>query len=271
MKKQRVLCILSAVILLLAGYFGRGAIDSYSLKKPAKPEINAIKPTEPVEGTVSAAANFKAENPSESQIYNRPVNIYDGNVNDTVLLIKNFKTYQQTSEYSCGPACMVMLLDYYGIKDVGEDTLSKEMDARYYDKPRADGSYGTTTSALAKALTDRGFRVQTSKDTENADGYSFTDIDMFTEFIKKQLGNGNPILTENVEWGGHWMILIGYDDMGTKSQCDDTLIFADPYDVSDQYQDGYITKNCYRFYSEWFDYNILPADEKIQQYVVVIK
>lgn len=73
-----------------------------------------------------------------------------------------------------------------------------------------------------------------------------------------------------MEWGGHWMVLIGYDDLGTASQCDDMLLFADPYDVSDQYQDGYITKNCYRFFSEWFDYNVLPADEKIQQYVTVV-
>ena len=65
--------------------------------------------------------------------------------------------------------------------------------------------------------------------------------------------------------------MIGFDDMGTETPIDDTLIFADPYDVSDQYQDGYIEKNCYRYFSEWFDNNILPAGEKIQQYVTVIR
>ena len=38
-----------------------------------------------------------------------------------------------------------------------------------------------------------------------------------------------------VEWGdwdGHWVAIIGYDNNGTPSIGDDTLIFADPYDTS---------------------------------------
>lgn len=29
------------------------------------------------------------------------------------------------------------------------------------------------------------------------------------------LKDNTPILVENVEWGGHWRAIIGYDTMGT--------------------------------------------------------
>ena len=51
--------------------------------------------------------------------------------------------------------------------------------------------------------------------------------------------NNCVVIMESVEWGGHWMTLIGYDDMGTTETADDVLIFADPFDTTDHNQDGY--------------------------------
>ena len=45
------------------------------------------------------------------------------------------------------------------------------MDIRYLDNVREDGSYGATTASVAEALRKRGFEVQTSADTQDADGY----------------------------------------------------------------------------------------------------
>lgn len=42
-----------------------------------------------------------------------------------------------------------------------------------------------------------------------------------------------------VDWAGHWQVLIGIDTCGTESVYDDVMILADPYDVTDHYQDGY--------------------------------
>jgi len=222
-----------------------------------------------VDGVVAGAAAAELEHGSKSHLYNMPLDFYQGNYDNTVRIVKNFRTYQQTSEYSCGPACLLMLLAYYGLP-AGENALATEVDARDHNNPRADGSYGTATAAMKKALEKRNLKVQSSLETADANGYSFLTIEEFTRFLKKQIAEGNPVVTENVEWGGHWMVLIGYDDMGTKTFLDDTLIFADPYDVSDQYQDGYIAKTCYRFFSEWFDNAILPEKQRIQQYITVI-
>ena len=60
------------------------------------------------------------------------------------------------------------------------------------------------------------------------------------------------------EWGGHWQVIIGYDDMGTLGDGevnagtqDDVLIIADPYDTTDHNQDGYVIKGFERLVYGW--------------------
>ena len=72
--------------------------------------------------------------------------------------------------------------------------------------------------------------------------------DEFKNFILKNLYEDTPIIVENVEWDGHWRVIIGYDTLGTENNLDDVLIMAEPYDVSDHDQDGYAINNGYRFF-----------------------
>lgn len=226
--------------------------------------------SDPVNGQLSGAAAYPAEHASTSSIYNPVLDFYNGGYDKSVVLIKHFKTYQQTSEISCGPATALMVLNHYGVT-AGENQLAKEMDIRGPENRRVDGSYGASMAGMAKVFRDRGFTVQTAHDTAGEDGYSFADINAFKDFVLKNLKEGNPVMVENIEWGGHWFAIIGYDDMGTATPIADTLIVADPYDTSDQHQDGYYVMNAYRFFSEWFDNSVLPANERIQPYVVVTK
>ena len=48
--------------------------------------------------------------------------------------------------------------------------------------------------------------------------------------------------------GGHWQVVIGYDDMGAETTQDDVMIMADPYDTTDYNQDGYFIYGAERFY-----------------------
>ena len=113
---------------------------------------------------------------------------YNGTgISDTLVLIDHFKTYQQTSERSCGAASVLMTINYLTGEAPGEDTLDKEMDIRYLDNKREDGSYGATTASIAEALKNRGFDVQSSADTADADGYSFYDEKELAEFLKGKL------------------------------------------------------------------------------------
>lgn len=234
----------------------------------AAPTARTVPVLEPVDGEVAAAAEVAHEGDVKRSPYYASPDYYNGNVSKTLHLIKRFKTYQQTSERSCGAACTLMTLAWFG-EDVSEDDLDKEMDIRYYDNPHEDGSYGASTQAIAKAFTDRGYQVSTSADTQDAEGSSFSDEALFAKYVISCIDNGQPILMESVEWGGHWMVLIGYDDMGTPIYNDDVLVFADPYDTTDHNQDGYLTESFERYFYTWFDHSVMKESERVQQYVTV--
>ena len=75
-------------------------------------------------------------------------------------------------------------------------------------------------------------------------------------------------VVENVEWGGHWRVIIGYDTMRTENTLDDVLIMADPYDTCDHKQDGYVVNNGEKFFSMWFDHSMLPEEQREQPFIV---
>ncbi len=65
-----------------------------------------------------------------------------------------------------------------------------------------------------------------------------------------------------IEWGGHWQVVIGYDDMGTETTQDDVMIMADPYDTTDHNQDGYFVYGAERFYYNWSMYDFFAEEGK---------
>ena len=276
-KKLSFLLATAMVIGLLAGC-AAGSTDTSAETEAAGnqkeyPYVQRLDPTEPVDGKIEAAASMLDWGNAEDSPYFEAINYYDGtDLSDTLILLDHFKTYQQTSERSCGASCVLMVVNYLTGEAPGEDTLDKEMDIRYIDNAREDGSYGASTASVAEALRARGFEVRTSADTQDEDGYSFSSEEEIAEFFAQQLEAKKPVVMESVEWGGHWMVLIGYDDMGTTdNMLDDVLVFADPYDTSDHCQDGYYTINFERYVSQWFDHQVMAESERNQQYVAVTK
>lgn len=248
----------------------KSATDTSSESKEKKFE-QRLKPVDPVDGTVEAAAGMLDWGNVANSPYFISNDYYNGTgISDTLVLIDHFQTYQQTSERSCGAASVLMTVNYLTGETPGEDTLDKEMDIRYLDNKREHGSYGATTASIVEALKNSGFDVQSSADTADADGYSFYDEKELATFLKGKLEEKKPVIMESVEWGGHWMVLIGYDDMGTEDiMLDDVLVFADSYDTSDHCQDGYYTISFERYVSQWFDHQVLGENEKNQQYVTI--
>jgi hypothetical protein len=71
--------------------------------------------------------------------------------------------------------------------------------------------------------------------------------------LRENLAKGVPTLIEWIDWGGHWVVVIGYDTMGTETLDDDVLLFADPADCHDGCQEGITSFNAQRFDAMWFD------------------
>lgn len=91
----------------------------------------------------------------------------------------------------------------------------------------------------------------------------------FVKWLTNHLQNDRPIMVEWTDWDGHWQAIIGYDNNGTPGIGDDMLIFADPYDTSDHWQDGYFFYPVERWFAQWNDRNIAPKPFQLQPYIVV--
>lgn len=174
----------------------------------------------------------------------------------SLTLLPAFKTIQQSSEWSCGPAAALMVLRWYDRqKDWTEQKLA---DLRHplkdVDVPGFPDGYPGTTLEQMKDIFQKvgGFDLVTTEDYAKA-GKTFGPED-----IKATLKAGKPILAGWIDWGGHWQVIIGYDDMGTADTQDDVLIVADPYDTTDHNQDGYGIYPAARFFSTFDMYGQFP-------------
>jgi hypothetical protein len=92
---------------------------------------------------------------------------------------------------------------------------------------------------------------------------------LFVSWVTTHLAGNQPIMVEWGDWDGHWQAIIGYDTMGTSDAGDDIIIFADPYDTSDQWQDGYYYYPAERFFYMWQDRNVAPKPFQLQPYMII--
>lgn len=189
-------------------------------------------------------------------IYFKMPDVYSMTSSKGRIVLPHYQTYQQTTEYTCGPAAALTVLYHYGNHDYDEMSLAKEMKTQGYP-------IGTNPRNMVNFFKKIGWQVESSLDSP-----TFADYDAFREFLWKNLRQGTPVMVENVEWGGHWRVIIGYDTMGTESPLDDVLMMADPYDTCDHCQDGYTVSNGEKFFSMWFDHFMLPEDQREQPWII---
>ncbi len=186
----------------------------------------------------------------DSPYFNHP-DFYNMESTDTLTILPHFQTIQQSSEWSCGVASALMVLEWYGARgDYTEESLAML---------RPQGlEPGATSLSQMVAMFDGvgGFTCYSAIDA----GEDVYDIFTF-DFIQETLAAGNPIMIGWNDWGGHWQVLIGYDTMGTETTQDDVVIVADPYDSTDHNQDGYGIYGAERFLYNFTFYNFFEGDE----------
>jgi len=179
------------------------------------------------------------------------LDFYNMESTDTLTILTNFKTQQQTSEWSCGVSSVLMILEWFGKRgDHNEETLGAMRDVG--NKP------GVTSLRQALQMFEGvgGFDTFSTFDVEGEVYETFT-----LEFVRETLKEGKPIMIGWNDWGGHWQVIIGYDTMGTETEQDDVIIVADSYDTTDHNQDGYGVYPAERFYYNFTFYNFFPEEE----------
>ncbi len=147
------------------------------------------------------------------------------------LTLLPLRAYQQTTSYTCGPATLITLLRFYH-RDGDEMTIAKEA--------KCTPGKGTNPQNMVAWLEGHGFDVKWGEKGT-------------LEMLRENLAKGIPTIVEWIDYGGHWVTVVGYDTMGTESPRDDVIYFADPADGVDGTRDGLTSFNARRFNAMWFD------------------
>ncbi len=210
--------------------------------------------------------------------------------------LKAFPSQQQTTDYTCGCAAALAVMQYYGIGGETEETLAAKMHT-HVDSRTPDATPGT-----AVCLTDFGTSVQeiysyfagrndfaiVASSYQPADSLPlltdtaevgvqavgnvrprFGDYSEAAAFFRRQLEAGRPVMVCWNLWGGHWTTCIGYSDHGTPDFYDDDLLtMADPYDSTDGRHDGFTEVSLVAFFYDWFC-TMTPKPWQLQPYIVV--
>lgn len=169
----------------------------------------------------------------------------------TLHILPQFQTYQQTTEYTCGAASALMVLNWFGQKQYHEKAVAALLETHI--------TKGSSVENIADLFDLIGWNVDHHASTHRR----FQTVEEAEQAIIDYIDRGIPIMIDWVDWAGHWQVLIGIDTCGTDNPYDDVLIFADPYDVTDHKQDGYYTYPLGRFFGMWREG---PCAQKTQPY-----
>jgi hypothetical protein len=171
------------------------------------------------------------------------------------------KGFQQTTDYTCGPAAVMSLLRWYNLledKDLTAKTelrIAREMGTGDMNSPRP----GTNREQMVNWLEKNGFAVASGEDGS-------------LELVRSYLNKGIPVLIEWIDWGGHWVVATGYHAASeSPAKGPDTIFFADPaaHWANPNNPDGISSFNAWRFRDMWFDAQYLNPG-KITRNVYII-
>ncbi len=189
-------------------------------------------------------APMNGELDTENDTYYTVFDYYTLYSTETRTLMRGFAPYQQTMADSDGIACALMIFNNEG-KDIFGDYSEVALVDKYEElnKQTVYGN-GCTPAGLTKLFKAFGYTAS----------YELGAPASFATFFNQCAQDGRYIM---VRWQAglyaRWMLVIGYETMGTDSTGDDVIIFADPFDASDHCQDGYYIYHYARFNNWWKD------------------
>ena len=166
--------------------------------------------------------------------------------------IPGLRGYQQTTDYTCGPAALLSVARFYHRGGIAEDAatemrIAQEAGTRFPEGLPPGGKLGTKPEEMVAWLEKNGFEAKLEFEAKPGDDGAAL------RRLRENIRKGIPTLVAWIDLGGHWAVAVGYDDRQNEDPWDDVLILADPYDRYDDVRDGYTFVNANRFYWMWFD------------------
>jgi Papain-like cysteine protease AvrRpt2 len=164
--------------------------------------------------------------------------------------------YQQTEDYTCGPAAVMSLMRFYSL--LADDQMNKKTELQIAQEMGTSKKNGSSPQKMSHWLKTHGFEVKTG-------------VNGTLPMLRQNLSKGIPTLVEWIDWGGHWVIVTGYIVAEKSSHEKDTIIFADPnarYDNQNT-QQGLTTFNPDRFEAMWFDAQFIKPGHLVKGVYII--
>lgn len=167
------------------------------------------------------------------------------------ILLPHYTVLEQTMGSSCGVCAINSVMKYYGD---AEDVSYYDLELIYTeDYERITGSPvkgGTNIDNHEMVLTEYGYPVVEKSSIHKGSYPKYRTYAQYVGFIKENLLLGRPVVISTNMGSGHYLTIIGYDDMGTDYIYDDVIIMADSSDYWDGYQDGYDVHSAYKVFAQ---------------------
>ena len=185
-----------------------------------------------------------------NQLYYKVSDFYNMGSEGSRILLKNYTVLQQTMHSSCGVCAVNSIRSYFGETEAPYDM--EESYVEFYESNVPEGAIkgrGTTVDGHKLALEKLGYKVESGL-SRLGEEPQFPTYESYVAFMTGHLKAGRPIAISTNFGSGHFLTVIGYDDMGTDYIYDDVFITADSCDYWDGYQDGYNVFSAYKFYTQ---------------------
>ena len=257
MSKNKMLLAVIACIVMAFSFCmaGCGSGDSAA----AGPEKHLLPYPDGYDTTSAGASSYDGWCDNADTPYFAINDYYNMESEGTLHILTNFAPYEQSTEYTCGPSSCYAVLNWFSPK------LAKKYDElTIADMSGTDENKGVNPVGLEKFFKEIGWYTQCNYQTDEYFKWDTENEDAlleFENFCVENIDNGVPIMVDWIDWDGHWQTIIGIDTCQEDNSSDDVLILADPYDTSDQYQDGYYTYGAERFFYQWHEGACSDMDE----------
>lgn len=243
--------IIPALIIYIC--FLTNKIHSFKQNNLGKPDPSSFIPVkELINDSLSGAASFYGLLDHYESSYFKSTDFYTKKQTDSLILFENFKTYQQTTFFTCGCCCALMVLNHLGDINISEKDIYLQMKEI---QPNYD-LHGATIQTIETFFKKLGYKTETKHDVNESKGPieiidQLINPDRLRDYIIESIRNNQYIICISPILGGHWTVIIGIDTMGTETSYDDVIIMADPFDLGDHRQDGYTVQNLHSFLRMW--------------------
>ncbi|MGE7780405.1 C39 family peptidase [Peribacillus sp. NPDC097264] len=198
--------------------------------------------------TGGADAYASAGDHADSRYYKAP-DFFHMKSDDRLVLIENYQTMQQTTEWSCGPATALMVANHFGYTDLTEMDIAKQM------KSMTDLDVKDALPGTANNFPEYGSNVSQLYDFfKNLEGFEVVESSYREEYNDADLIQASKEVTENNV--GNLPATFTWNSLYASENSETTEAFVE--DAKDSYFVKWLTnhlKNDRPIMVEWGDWD----------------